>query len=104
MTTSPAPSRDALEVALHTVLDPEFGISVVDLGLIYSIETEPDRIHVTMTLTSAYCPAGEVILEGVRAAARAVSGERPVDVDIVWDPAWTPECMTAAGREALGWR
>ena len=93
----------AVQAAIGTVLDPEFGISVADLGLIYSIEIGPARGRIVMTLTSMYCPAGQVIMDGVRAVAESVSGGRAVDVDLVWDPAWTADCMTAAGRAALGW-
>lgn len=89
--------------AIGTVLDPEFGVSVADLGLIYSVAATASRVHIVMTLTSMYCPAGQVILEGVRAAAETASAGRTVDVDLVWDPVWTAECMSPAGRAALGW-
>ena len=92
-----------LTAAVGTVLDPEFGISVADLGLIYSITVEAARVQIVMTLTSMYCPAGQVIMDGVQTAAQAVSGDRMVAVDLVWEPVWTADCMTAAGRAALGW-
>jgi metal-sulfur cluster biosynthetic enzyme len=56
-----------------------------------------------MTLTSQYCPAGEVILAGIKAAAETVAGVVTVDIKLVWEPAWTPDLLSAAGRKQLGW-
>ncbi|WP_221033218.1 metal-sulfur cluster assembly factor [Actomonas aquatica] len=88
--------------ALGTVMDPEFGISITDLGLIYSVDVEPERLRVAMTLTTMYCPSGQVLFDGARTAAESASDGRPVEVEMVWDPAWTPDCITPAGRAALG--
>ena len=89
--------------ALARVLDPEFGISVVDLGLIYDVGIMTDCIHISMTLTTTHCPAGEVIMDGVSAAAQEVAAGRRVEVELVWDPQWTPDMLTAAARVQLGW-
>lgn len=98
---------DALLNAVHAacarVADPEFGVSVADLGLIYDVAIREGAVEVAMTLTSAYCPAGDVILDGVRAAVARVEGVRSVEVRLVWEPGWTPEMVTAAGRRQLGW-
>lgn len=102
--TSPAPLAE-IEQAIRTVLDPEFGLSVWDLGLIYSVEATPDGVvRIAMTLTTQFCPAGDVILSGVRAAAESRSEGWPVEVALVWEPAWTPEMISPAGRDFLGWQ
>jgi metal-sulfur cluster biosynthetic enzyme len=105
MNNSPSESTllDSIRDVLRNVYDPEFGISVLDLGLIYEIRIDGDTVAVDMTLTTMACPAGQVMLDGVRAAVASVPGVREVDVALVWDPAWTPERLSAAAREQLGW-
>lgn len=76
--------------ALKGVLDPEFGISVVDLGLIYGITVQPDVVHVRMTLTTPSCPLHDTIMEDVEQAVRTAAG-RPAAIELVWEPAWSPE-------------
>jgi metal-sulfur cluster biosynthetic enzyme len=102
--STPAPVTTAqLRDAFRTVYDPEFGVSIEDLGLIYDIELAGPRVHVTMSLTSMYCPAGQVITEGVRSAAEAIAGVGNVEVELVWNPPWTPDRLSPAAREQLGW-
>lgn len=102
-TTSTDTLLEAVRAACASVADPEFGVSVSDLGLIYDIAIEGGAVVVAMTLTSAYCPAGDVILGGVQAAAQRVPGVASVDVRLVWEPGWTPEMVNAEGRRQLGW-
>jgi len=98
------PLVPALLDAFGRVYDPEFGVSIRDLGLIYDIEVdETDSVHVKMTLTSMYCPAGGVILDGIRAAAEGVPGVRAAQVDLVWEPAWSPDLLSPEARAQLGW-
>lgn len=97
------PCVTALREAFKRVYDPEFGVSIEDLGLVYGVEIEGGRVSVTMTLTSLYCPAGDVILAGVKSAAEAVPGVDEADVRLVWEPAWTPALLSPAAREHLGW-
>jgi metal-sulfur cluster biosynthetic enzyme len=104
MSTVPSAAfLDAVRAACASVADPEFGVSVDDLGLIYDIAIDGGAVVVAMTLTSAFCPAGEVILDGVRAAVERVAGVARVEVRLVWEPGWTPEMVSAAGRRQLGW-
>jgi metal-sulfur cluster biosynthetic enzyme len=84
------PSIDAVRAALTTVLDPELGMSVVDLGLIYGIDVADGAVTVTMTLTAPGCPLHDVMPEWVRAAVRGVAGAARVDVRLTFDPPWTP--------------
>lgn len=90
--------------ALQQVYDPELGVNVVDLGLVYGLAIEGSRVRVTMTLTTPGCPLHGSLAEAVEAVVQsAVPGVEAVDVDVVWDPPWTPERMSEAGRSALGW-
>lgn len=92
-----------VRAACASVADPEFGLSVDDLGLIYDIVVTDGAVAVAMTLTSASCPAGDVIVSAVRAAVGAVGGVVSVDVRLVWEPIWTPEMISPRGRDELGW-
>lgn len=103
-TTAPVPNLAALAAACASVADPEFGLSVADLGLIYDIAATGSAVRVAMTLTSEHCPAGEVIVAGIRAAISAVPGVASVTVEVVWEPRWTPELVSPLGRQQLGWR
>lgn len=89
--------------ACARVADPEFGVDVVDLGLIYDVVVDGGRVTLAMTLTTAFCPAGDVIVDGVRAAVGTVVGVTDVEVRLVWDPPWSPEMISARGRAQLGW-
>jgi metal-sulfur cluster biosynthetic enzyme len=79
--------------ALRGVIDPELGLSVVDLGLIYGVAIEGGRVHVTMTLTAPGCPLHAVMADWVRQAVRGTAGVEAVDVRLTFDPPWTPARM-----------
>lgn len=88
---------------LKRVMDPELNINVVDLGLIYEVDLpEEGAVHVTMTLTTPGCPLHDSIVSGVKYSLLDLEGISSVDVDLVWEPAWTPEKMTPEGLKALG--
>ncbi|MFN2291011.1 MAG: metal-sulfur cluster assembly factor [Anaerolineae bacterium] len=90
--------------ALRQVIDPELGINVVDLGLIYSAELENGQARVSMTMTTPGCPIVGEIQEMVEAAIwRRVPGVEAVDVQVVWSPPWRPTMMSEDAREQLGW-
>ena len=90
--------------ALMSVEDPEAGMSVVDLGLVYAIALQPGKVSVDMTMTSPACPASEYIVDEAAAAIRAVVPEgTDVDVRLVWDPPWTPDLMSAEAKGRFGW-
>lgn len=87
---------------LKSVYDPELNINVVDLGLIYNIEvTDKGDVKVTMTLTTPGCPLHSSIERGVRYSLEGLEEVRNVEVDLVWEPAWTPERMTPEGMKIL---
>jgi metal-sulfur cluster biosynthetic enzyme len=103
-------SIEDLEEAMRDVVDPELGINVVDLGLVYGIEAKGGVATIDMTLTSAACPLTDVIEEQARAALVGVGGSGLVDdikINWVWMPPWGPDKITEDGREqlrALGFR
>ena len=90
--------------AIHGINDPEFGIPVDDLGLIYDVSVRGQSVSVVMTLTTHHCPAGEIIVGGVKSAVERVPGVSRASVAIVWDPVWCPDMLSARAREMLGWR
>ena len=99
------PTEEEVRAALRTVLDPEVGMNIVDLGLVYHIDTAPGRVRVEMTMTSASCPLGDLITERVRAAVSAAMANRvAVDVVLVWEPPWTPDMMSESAKQTFGWR
>jgi len=84
------PRINAVWTALATVLDPELGLDVVTLGLVYGVELEGVAAKITYTLTTPGCPMERAITDGVRSAVLHVEGVARVDTHIVWDPAWHP--------------
>lgn len=89
--------------ALRQVVDPELGINIVDLGLVYGSEVRDGQVHVTMTMTTPACPMEELLMEMVHASIlRELPEARSVEVDLVWDPAWKPEMMSPAAKAQLG--
>ena len=90
--------------ALKTVEDPEAGMNIVDLGLVYGIAVEPGKVRVEMTMTSPACPVGAYLVDESAAAIRAVApAGTDVQVDLVWDPPWTPERMSPEAQSRVGW-
>jgi len=87
---------------LRLVVDPEIGCNIVDLGLIYGVSLEGARVTVKMTLTTRGCPMHESIAAGVETALLNLEDIQEAQVDVVWDPPWTPAMMTNRGRAHLG--
>ncbi len=95
--------EEQVKEALFAVNDPEIGMSIIDLGLVYDIAIDPeDRVSIEMTLTSPGCPLGDVITQQIDGALKAI-GAKATDVEIVWSPPWTPEMMSEDAKERLGW-
>ncbi len=89
--------------ALRGALDPELGINVVDMGLVYGIRVSgKDDIDVAVTMTSPMCPVAGVILEDIQLRLERIPGAGKVTVDLVWEPAWNPGMMSEESRESLG--
>ncbi len=89
---------------LELVYDPELGVNLVDLGLVYALRSEGGDVRVRMTLTTPGCPMSESMPEAVRRALETVPGIRSIGVELVWDPPWQPDLMTDRARQELGWR
>lgn len=96
------PDQDAIVTALRTVKDPELGINVIDLGLVYTIQTRDDEVDVEMTLTTPACPAGPEILRNAQAALESLEGVAKANVRLVMSPPWSPDRMTDEARDELG--
>ncbi|MGE5400544.1 MAG: metal-sulfur cluster assembly factor [Ignavibacteriales bacterium] len=88
--------------ALKTVIDPEIGINIVDIGLVYSLEIEEGRIFVTMTLTTPGCPMHSSIVSWVKECLMQLDPNLNVDVNLVWQPQWTPHKMSDEAKRQLG--
>jgi len=86
--------QEQVTEALREVFDPELGMSVVDLGLIYDVRIEDDRIDIIMTLTAEGCPLHDAMSEWVRQAVGTIPGVKEVAVAITFDPPWTPDRLT----------
>ncbi|MFC4598000.1 metal-sulfur cluster assembly factor [Cohnella hongkongensis] len=97
-----AHSEERLRELLKEVYDPELGINIVDLGLVYEVREEPDRIYVKMTLTTPGCPLHDTIAGGVKWVLAERTGQADVHVDIVWEPKWSPRMMSMEAKETLG--
>ena len=106
--TAPAPSAPApltpevVRQVLRTVKDPELDLNIVDLGLVYDVEVADGQVAIKMTLTSPGCPAGPMITNDVYRHVRELDGVTDVDVEIVWEPYWTPERIEPKIRAMMG--
>lgn len=90
-----------LEV-LKNVIDPEIGLNIVDLGFIYGIDIKGKKIHVRMTLTTPGCPMHQMFVHEVESALKASFEKVDVEVELVFEPKWTPERMSKDARKRLG--
>lgn len=98
-------SENLILTALKHVLDPELGINIVDLGLIYNVKSEENGdVHITMTMTTAGCPLHASISKGAEEAVKQLPGVENVNVELVWEPAWTPDRISDWAKKQLGWK
>ncbi|MBE3557079.1 MAG: metal-sulfur cluster assembly factor [Firmicutes bacterium] len=97
-----ATQEDVME-ALKDVYDPELGLNIVDLGLIYNVDFSEDgkKIHIDMTMTAIGCPLYDELEEQVRSALLLLPGVEEVEVALVWDPPWTPDRMSEEAKAML---
>jgi metal-sulfur cluster biosynthetic enzyme len=87
---------------LRTVEDPELGMDIVDLGLVYEVEVEDAKANVTYSLTSMGCPAGPLIAQDIDRTALEVPGVEEVELELTFDPPWTPDRMSDDAKFILG--
>ncbi len=103
MESSDTPSEEDVLEALRGVEDPELGMDVVEIGLIYGVDFGDDGIvRISYSLTSPACPAGPQIQSDIVAAVQALPGVQLVEPELVWSPPWTPELMSEDARFILG--
>lgn len=88
--------------ALRSVIDPELGVNIVDLGLVYGLERDGDRVRLQITMTTPACPLTGVIEDDIDAALKALDGVAHVDLEWVWEPSWEPSMMSDSARVLLG--
>lgn len=104
--TEPHPEAGGLEEqvldALRKVDDPELGINIVDLGLVYDVGIEGDAVHVTYTLTTMGCPIGPLIEQQIKEMIEPIQGIDRVEAEMVLSPPWTPDKMSEEAKAALG--
>ncbi|MFL5911993.1 MAG: metal-sulfur cluster assembly factor [Gaiellaceae bacterium] len=96
------PTKEEVFEVLRTVEDPELGMDVVDLGLVYDVEVDGPKVKVLYSLTSMGCPAGPLIAGDMERAAREVEGVEEVDLELTFDPPWTPDKMSDDAKFILG--
>ena len=96
------PTKEEVLEVLRTVEDPELGMDVVDLGLVYEVEIEDSKAKVLYSLTSMGCPAGQLIAQDMDGAARQVEGIENVELELTFDPPWTPDRMSDDAKFILG--
>lgn len=91
--------------ALHQVIDPEVGVNIADLGLVYSTESADSCVKIVMKMTTPACPMHSYLTEQVRVVIQSqIEDVEKVDVALVWDPPWSPQMISQPGRRQLGWQ
>lgn len=96
-------TKEVIRQALYEVYDPELGVNIMDLGLVYGVDlTAEGFVDITMTLTTPGCPMHEALGDGVGAALQQIPGLTGGEITLVWEPRWTPEMMSEEGRRQLG--
>jgi metal-sulfur cluster biosynthetic enzyme len=99
------PDDEAVREALRQVDDPEAGMNIVELGLVYGVDVSEDAVRVDMTMTTAACPMTDMITDQARSVIAAIVPEgTTVDIRLVWEPPWTPDKMTGIAKEHFGWK
>jgi len=95
--------EDQIWAALEEVIDPEIGVNIVDLGLVYEVEVDEEKgqAKIEMTLTIPQCPLADQIVQNVENAVKAISGIKEAQVSLVWDPKWSPARMNDRAREEI---
>lgn len=96
-------TSETVRKALRQVKDPELGLNIIDIGLVYDVAVSDEgAVHVRMTLTSPGCPAGPEIMGDAKQTVEALEGVTAVEVELVWEPYWTPEKMDPRVKAFMG--
>ena len=94
-------TKEEILESLKEVSDPEIGMDIVNLGLVYNIDINGDRVYIKMTMTAPTCPVTPWILSEAQRIVENLNGVEAADVELVWDPPWNPSLMTDEAKEAL---
>jgi metal-sulfur cluster biosynthetic enzyme len=97
-----APTADQVREALKVVVDPELGINIVDLGLVYDVKVEDEVVKITYTLTTMGCPVGPLIEQQMQQVLTTIPGISNIESEMVFNPPWSPELMSEEARLAMG--
>jgi len=95
-------TEEKIKEVLKTCFDPEIPVNIVDLGLIYGIDVKDGNVLIKMTLTALGCPLSSYINKDIETKIMSISGVKKVQIEVVWNPPWTPERMSKEAREMLG--
>lgn len=102
--SGPESLQPKIQAALLQVVDPEVAMTIVDVGLVYGVTVTPGHWHVVMTMTSAACPVTDLLLEEVQdELERIAPASTEVEVELVWEPAWTTDRMSPRAKAFMGW-
>jgi metal-sulfur cluster biosynthetic enzyme len=95
--------KDVLKI-LKSVVDPEININIVDLGLIYNVDVNGSDVKIKMTLTTPHCPLSKMIVDDAKMKIKELSGVKNTEVELVFDPPWSPERLSAEAKKKLGFK
>lgn len=102
--SGPPELKAPILAALRRVVDPEVALTIVDVGLVYGVAVVQDRLHVLATMTSAACPVAHIIVQDIEAELDPIAPPgMAIDVELVWEPPWTPERMSPRAKALMGW-
>lgn len=98
----PGSEYETAREALRTVIDPELGLNIIDLGLVYGMKIDSREIYVALTMTTPACPLGDLIQAHARRAIEHALPDREIEIELVWQPPWTSDRMSREARQMLG--
>ena len=98
-----AVSQEQVIEALREAIDPELGMNIVDMGLVYEVQMMDETVMITMTMTTPACPMGSYLTDEALFVTRQLTGMQDVDVQLTWSPMWNPMMMSPAAKKQLGW-
>jgi metal-sulfur cluster biosynthetic enzyme len=102
--TSLSPQAQSIVDVLSNVIDPEVGENIMDLGLVYGVEVNQNIASINLTLTSSACPMGEMLLDDIHETlTKKLPSELAFHINLIWDPPWDPDMISAEAKQRLGW-
>lgn len=98
------PTEEDVMAVLRNVIDPEVGMNIVDLGLVYGVAISGNKLHVDLTMTTPACPMSEVILDDAQYSLKSLApAGAEIDLKLVWEPPWSPDRMSEQAHKHFGW-